>query len=244
MISRRSGDKLKILLDAGHGYSTAGKRSPDGMKEYEFTRVVANFAKQFLESYQNVTVYFAHSDDRDVPLQERTKKANQLKVDVYISIHANAYGSNWNDANGIETYIHPRHSQESAKLAQKMQRYLIISTGLKDRGVKTADFHVLRETTMPAVLIECGFYTNHNEAALLRSETYRRTCADSIVRAIVDQYNLTRKTNNPETEPATPTTTDGLYKVQVGAFHEKKYADELVEALKKLGYNPYVYFDK
>lgn len=244
MISRRSGDILKIMLDAGHGYSTAGKRSPDGMKEYEFTRVVANFAKQFLESYQNVTVYFAHSDDRDVPLQERTNKANELKVDVYVSIHANAYGSNWNDANGIETYIHPRHSQVSTELAQKIQRYLIISTGLKDRGVKTADFHVLRETTMPAVLVECGFYTNHQEATLLRSETYRRTCADAIVKAIVDQYNLTKKANKPDKEPTPSSVNDGLYKVQVGAFREKKYADELVEALKKQGYEPYVYFDK
>lgn len=233
------------MLDAGHGYSTAGKRSPDGMKEYEFTRVVANFAKQLLESYQNVTVYFAHSDDRDVPLQERTDKANQLKVDVYVSIHANAYGSNWNDANGIETYIHPRHSRQSAELAQKIQRYLIISTGLKDRGVKTADFHVLRETNMPAVLAECGFYTNHKEAVLLRSETYRRTCADAIVKAIVDQYKLTRKASNPEKDATSPpAATAGLYKVQVGAFREKKYADELVEALKKQGYDPYVYFGK
>ncbi len=232
------------MLDAGHGYSTAGKRSPDGMKEYEFTKVVANFAKQFLENYENVTVYFAHSDDRDVPLQERTDKANQLKADIYVSVHANAYGSDWNDANGIETYIHPRHSQQSADLAQKIQRYLIISTGLKDRGVKTADFHVLRETNMPAVLIECGFYTNHKEAELLRSETYRRICADAIVKAISDQYNLTRKLSSPEKETNTSSPDNGLYKVQVGAFREKKHADELVEALKKQGYEPYVYFDQ
>lgn len=232
------------MLDAGHGYSTAGKRSPDGMKEYEFTRVVATYAKQFLEGYNNVTVYFAHSDERDVPLQERTNKANQLKVDLYVSIHANAFGSNWNDANGIETYVHPNHSKQSIELAQKIQKSLIVSTGLKDRGVKTADFHVLRETTMPAVLVECGFYTNQKELGLLRSETYRKTCAEAIVKAIAEQYKLIKKAVQTGTKPVPPPTTSNLYKVQVGAFRDKKNADELVNALKKLGFDPYVYIEK
>jgi len=232
---------MKIMLDAGHGYSTAGKRSPDGMREYEFTRAVANFAKQFLEDYQNVTIYFSHSDDRDVPLQERTSKANLLKVDAYVSIHANAYTSSWSDANGIETYVYPGSSQQTFELARKIQKNLINATGLRDRGVKTADFHVLRETKGPAVLTECGFYTNKEEVKLLRSEHYRKTCADAIVKAIASQYNLSKKTTTTDNNP--PSQKNGVYKVQVGAFHDKKNADELVEALKKLGYDPYVYFE-
>ncbi|WP_034645159.1 N-acetylmuramoyl-L-alanine amidase [Bacillus methanolicus] len=229
---------MKIMLDAGHGYSTKGKRSPDGLREYEFNRSVANYARDLLQEYENVTVYFAHSDLKDVPLQERTDKANRLKVDCYVAIHANAYGNTWNDAGGIETYVHTSKPLEAAKLAEKIQRNLVISTGLKDRGVKTADFHVLRETNMTAVLVECGFMTNRQEAKLLRSDVYRKTCAEAIVKGIADHYNLKKKPIQP------PPAAKGFYKVQAGAFKEKKHAEELAEQLRKDGYNPLVYFEK
>lgn len=234
---------MRIMLDAGHGYNTAGKRTPDGMREYEFTRVVSNFAKQLLEGYQDVTVYFAHSDQRDIPLKERTDKANQLKVDAYVAIHANAYGSGWNNANGIETYVFPTKPKADYDLAQKIQNNLVLLTGLSNRGVKTADFHVLRETNMTSVLTECGFMTNRNEASLLRSETFRKTCAEAIVQAIADQYKLIRKITQPDTNTPPPSTKNGLYKVQVGAYKEKKNAEELANALKKLGYQPFIYFE-
>jgi N-acetylmuramoyl-L-alanine amidase len=228
---------MKIMLDAGHGYSTDGKRSPDGLREYEFNRAVANYARDLLQEYENVTVYFAHSDKRDVPLQERTNKANHLKVDCYVSIHANAYGNTWNDVGGIETYVHVSKPPEATKLAEKIQRILVISTGLRDRGVKTADFHVLRETKMTAVLVECGFMTNREEVKLLRSDTYRRTCAEAIVKGIADQYKLKKKFVQ------LPPITKGFYKVQVGAFKELKNAEKLAERLRKDGYDPFIYFE-
>ncbi|MBS4190319.1 N-acetylmuramoyl-L-alanine amidase [Bacillus sp. FJAT-49705] len=235
---------MKIMLDAGHGYHTAGKRSPDGLREYDFNRAVTNYAKEALENYENVIVYFAHSDERDIPLKERTNQANQLKVDSYVAIHANAFGSTWNNANGIETYIHPSKPKEAYELAQKIQHNLVISTGLNNRGVKTADFHVLRETKMTAVLVECGFMTNRNEAELLRSDKYRQTCAEAIVKAVVDQYKLKSETNSKRSPSPTKTPTKtGLYKVQVGAYKDKKKADELAEALQKLGYSSYVYYE-
>lgn len=236
-------EKMKIMLDAGHGYTTAGKRSPDGMREYEFTRTVANFAKQLLEGFQNVTVYFAHSDERDVPLKERSDKANQLKIDAYVAIHANAYGSGWNSANGIETYIYITKPKMAYALAQKIQKNLVTLTGLRNRGVKTANFHVLRETNMTSVLAECGFMTNRNEASLLRSETFRKTCAEAIVKAIADQYTLKRKATQTDTNTPPSPMKNGLYKVQVGAYKEKKNAEELVTALKKLGYQPFIYYE-
>lgn len=227
---------MKIMLDAGHGYSTAGRRTPDGMREYEFNRAVANYAKELLNNYQNVTVYFAHSDERDVPLRERTDQANQLDVDCYVSIHANAYGTGWNNVGGIETFVYLSKPQEAYALAQKIQRNLIISTGLQDRGVKTADFHVLRETKMTAILVECGFMTNKAEAALLKTDTYRKTSAEAIVKGIADQFKL--KPNNAA-DPPKP----GLYKVQAGAFKDKKSADKLTARLKAQGYDAFVYFE-
>ncbi|WP_321172023.1 N-acetylmuramoyl-L-alanine amidase [Mesobacillus boroniphilus] len=236
------------MLDAGHGYNTPGKRSPDGMREYEFNRAVANYARQLLANYKNVTVSFSHSDQRDVSLKARTDKANSLNVDIFVSIHANAFGGGWNNVGGIETFVYPTRPPVAYQLAQKIQRNLVISTGLDNRDVKTADFHVLRETKMDAVLVECGFMTNRNEIKLLRSETYRRTIAEGIVKALAEQFNLQRKANAaPAPAPAPPPAKspaaakkDGLYKVQAGAFENEENAKELAERLRKAGFDVYI----
>jgi N-acetylmuramoyl-L-alanine amidase len=234
---------LQIMLDAGHGYNTPGKRSPDGLREYEFNRAVASHARNLLRNYRNVTVHFAHSDERDIPLQERTSKANSLNVDVYVSIHANAFGSGgWNNVGGIETFVHPSRPSIAYQLARKIQRNLTAATGLADRGVKTADFHVLRETRMDAVLAECGFMTNRNEARLMRTDTYRRTVAEAIVKALADQFGLVKTDGTaPAPSPSpSPPAPGGLYKVQTGAFGEKKNADQLANQLRQNGYEAFV----
>lgn len=232
------------MLDAGHGYQTPGKRSPDNFQEYVFNREVALAMKKLLMNYEEVTVHFAHLDVKDVLLEERTNLANKLNVDCYISIHANAYGSSWNEVRGIETYVYPTKPKEAMQLARRIQNNLINATSLPDRGVKTADFHVLRETKMTAVLIECGFMTNQQDVNRLRSETYQQTCAIAIVKALVDQYQLRLSTTSqPPNSPTPKTKEQKLYKVQVGAFTEKKYADELAQKLIQNGYNAFIYLE-
>lgn len=187
---------MKIMLDAGHGNNTPGKRTPDdSMREFHFNGVVANYVRDTLLKYEGVTVDFAHdpSGNIDIALLARTNTANSKKSNVYVSIHANAYGTSWNDANGIETFVHPNADNISINLAKLIQDKLIKITGLRNRGVKRADFHVLRETNMPSVLVECGFMTNRNEATLLKSDDYRRKCAKAIADALVEFYNLRLK---------------------------------------------------
>ncbi len=223
---------MKIIVDAGHGFETPGKRTPDGMKEYEFNREVANEVKRMLTQYENVEVYFTHSDSRDVPLAERTKKANQLKADLFLSIHANAYGTgSWNEANGIETYIYTLKDVKAYGIAKLIHKYLIHLTRRKDRGVKAGDFLVLRETKMTAILCECGFMTHREEALLLKSTTYRKTCAEAILKGLVEFYNLKLKSV-------------GLWKVQVGAFSKKENAETLAGELKENGYQAFVFYDQ
>lgn len=225
---------MKIMLDAGHGYQTPGKRSPDGMREYEFNRAVAAEAQMLLQHYQNVHILFAHSDQQDVPLKTRTDLANRLKVDVYVSIHANAYGSGgWTSPSGIETFIYPTKPALANELAQKIQHRLTTATGLRNRGVKTANFHVLRETKMDAVLIECGFMTNKDDQKLLRSEASRKNIASAIVLAIAEQFGLVKKMSTSHAAHL-------LYKVQVGSFKEKNNADLLAAKLKNDGYDAYI----
>ncbi|WP_180968057.1 N-acetylmuramoyl-L-alanine amidase [Cytobacillus massiliigabonensis] len=180
---------LKIMLDAGHGPNTPGKRSPDGsLREFHFNSRVADVMRAELEKYEGVTVYFAHEQLRDVPLKERTDRANKLGVDVYVSLHANAGGGT-----GIETFVHPKSSAKSREVAKAIQAALIKATGMVDRGVKTADFHVLRETDMPAVLIEHGFMDNAADLPKLKDDAFRVLCAKTNVKALTQVYGLKRK---------------------------------------------------
>ncbi|MGD7043389.1 N-acetylmuramoyl-L-alanine amidase [Jeotgalibacillus proteolyticus] len=216
-----------IAIDAGHGYETPGKRSPDGMKEYEFNRAVANECIHQLEK-ASVRTLQTYSDHRDVPLSERTAKANNGKADYFISIHANAFGNGqWNDVHGIETFIHTVKGQSAYPLASKIHSDLIVKTGRKNRGLKKADFHVLRESHMPALLLECGFMTNREEKALLASTAYRTLCGKQIAASILSFLP------KPHTSPAKDSS---LYRVQAGVFSSRERAEQQVKKLKKAGF--------
>lgn len=171
---------MKIAIDAGHGWNTPGKRTPDGMREYEFNRETA----LFLQKNINADTLFVHHDSYDIPLAKRVQKANEARADLYVSIHANAYGESWTSAHGIETYVYTSRPPAALNIAQSVQHELVASTGRRDRGVKAANFYVLRKTNMPAILIEAGFMTNREEAALLKTSQYRQTCAQAIADGI------------------------------------------------------------
>jgi N-acetylmuramoyl-L-alanine amidase len=195
---------MRIVIDAGHGPETAGKRSPDGsLREYQFNSAVARYvADALLHGYEGVDIMLTHDDSRDVPLKERTDRANAWKADLFVSIHANAYGDGgWNSAQGIETFVHETRPPAAVALANAVQRQLVKATGRPDRGVKSANFHVLRETKMTAILVECGFMTHRQECELLKSDAYRRKCAEAIVAGIVETYGLRPK--QPAQKPAT-----------------------------------------
>ena len=183
-----------IALDAGHGYETPGKRSPDGLKEYIFNRDVARFTKDALTAYE-INILEVHDDSCDVPLDDRVRKANEAKAACFISIHANAAGDGriWHPASGIEVYIHPDAGTVSKRLGKMVLDALIANTKLHNRGLKTANFHVLRKTKMPAVLLECGFMTNKAEVKLLRTDQMKQACGNAIAQAIVSFYKPNKK---------------------------------------------------
>lgn len=187
---QKGSDKVKICLDAGHGASTNGKRSPDSsLMEYEFNRDVGRRLKAILE-HHDVGVIETVTDDTDVSLAERCNIANKNNVDYFVSIHANADGSgyNWTSAKGWEIYIVGKggKAEKLAKSIQESSREL----GLIDRGVKVANFQVLRDTNMPAVLIEHGFYTNKEECELLKTESFRQKCAEADARGILSYLGI------------------------------------------------------
>ncbi|MBQ3390083.1 MAG: N-acetylmuramoyl-L-alanine amidase [Firmicutes bacterium] len=188
--------KLTVCLDPGHGAATAGKRSPDGtLKEYEVNRDIAYRMRDLLKA-KGVTVYMTVSDKTSDPsLASRVATANNKNVDIFVSVHANAFGDgeNWEDqANGWEIYYYPT-STNGKKLATYIHDANFPSggggLGIKDRGIKTANFYVIKYTSMPAVLIEQGFYTSSVEIKKLKSSEWRQKAAQLNVNGIMNFFN-------------------------------------------------------
>jgi N-acetylmuramoyl-L-alanine amidase len=178
----------KIGIDDGHGYETAGKRTPDGYRENLFNEKVKKFLINELK--RNGFSYVDCSPmTSDNSLQDRCNRANNNKVDIFISIHANAYGEGgWNSADGIETYYYPG-SSSGKKLATLIQTELLKGTKQDNRGVKSANFYVLRNTKMVAVLVEAAFMTNKREAELLKSSAFQKETAQDICRGVCKYFS-------------------------------------------------------
>lgn len=182
---------MLVAIDAGHGHNTAGKRCPDdSMREWDFNSAVATKVCKLLNK-KGINTY--RSDDTtgetDIALITRTNNINKRNAKICVSIHANANTGKWNSANGIETYIVAKGGQ-AEKLANIVQKKLIEKTGLRNRGVKVGNLHMVRETEMSAILCECGFMDNKEEAKLLKSDSYRTKCAEAISDGILEFLNV------------------------------------------------------
>ena len=188
-----------IVLDAGHGPNTPGKRTPlfsDGthMKEYEFNSSVVKKLKSMLEFDFNVVI--TSSDKTDITLSQRVAIEKKSNADLFLSVHANALTGRWGPQNGIETFYNSG-SLLGEKYANVIQNGLIKDTGLKNRGAKSApgpqyasSLYVLKNTIAPAVLVECGFMDNLEEAKLLKSEQYRQLVAESLYNSILEIFGV------------------------------------------------------
>ncbi|MEL6925656.1 MAG: N-acetylmuramoyl-L-alanine amidase, partial [Bacteroidota bacterium] len=186
-------------LDNGHGKQTAGKRSPklaDGTRffEYEFNRDIVKRIIKALDKHEVSYYNVVPEVDTDNFLQGRVARANSKESTlpkIFLSIHSNAGPAptlnHWSTASGIETwYFH--NSSKGRKLASVFQKELIARLNWKNRNIRSQprkQFYVLRNTKMPAVLTENGFYNNRKEVALLNKSDVRQKIADAHVAAIL-----------------------------------------------------------
>jgi N-acetylmuramoyl-L-alanine amidase len=183
-----------FILDNGHASTTPGKRSPallDGRQllEYEFNRdVVARIHDLCIVSGIHTHVLVPERDV-DISLSTRAARANAIKTNLkkmLVSVHANAAGDGiaWHPARGIETFaLRPGGAADA--FAQIMQTALVMRTRLSDRGVKYANFAILRLTDCPAILTENGFFTNPQECLKLLDPAFRQMVAEAHVNAMM-----------------------------------------------------------
>ncbi|GGF75853.1 hypothetical protein GCM10010912_21250 [Paenibacillus albidus] len=174
--------KTLVVIDAGHGGKDPGGISLGKQKEKDFTLATTLKIRELLKNDPNIELVLTRSDDRYPTLQERTKLANELKADLFISIHANSIPEgSLSNPSGTETYYTRPESLEFANIVHK---HLAAASSLADRGVRQSSLHVTRETKMPAILLECGYLSNAKDEALLYSEDFQQQVAEAVVAGI------------------------------------------------------------
>lgn len=173
-----------IVIDAGHGGVDMGACGRQGTREKEVNLDVSLRLKDLLEG-AGAFVIMTRFDDDYISLYERSFLANYWFADIFVSVHAN---NQYNTSiHGIEVYHYPGR-YESRLLAQRVLHGLSASTGFKEIGVKLNDFVVIRETTMPSILVELGYLSNFREESIIRTAEYREKAALGIFQGIIDYY--------------------------------------------------------
>ena len=174
---------ITVVIDPGHGGGDPGAVGIGGLQEKEVTLAVSQQVVALLKQ-KGVNAILTRSGDQEVELEPRVAFAEQANANVFVSVHANSFDANRTDVSGIETYYHAGDGQA---LARMIQTNLLQELGARDRGVKQANFYVIKYTDMPAALVEIGFVTGAEDAARLASATGRSKIAQAIARAIL-QY--------------------------------------------------------
>ncbi|MGB9804102.1 N-acetylmuramoyl-L-alanine amidase, partial [Desulfofundulus sp.] len=167
---------MVIVLDLGHGGQDPGAVG-FGLQEKDVVLALGKYVLSFLEDYE-VKVVPTRTSDINVSLDERANLANQQNADFFCSLHVNSGGGS-----GFESYIHPDASQQTQSLAAALHREIAkfyLERGFPDRGLKKANFAVLRKTKMPAVLLENLFIDNPRDAAFLADSSFLRDLALAI----------------------------------------------------------------
>ena len=172
----------KIVLDPGHGGEDVGAVGASGQYEKDFTLNVALKVKERLEQDQRIEVYLTREDDDYLSLENRHSRHFAKGVDGFISIHGNAFVES--DVSGTETFYNRRNSRAFAKT---IHNHVIEATGFNDRDVQKEAFYVLKESKVPAVLLELGFLSNPEEESIMFTEQFQDSVAEAIV-AGIEEY--------------------------------------------------------
>lgn len=177
-----------VVIDPGHGGSDPGAIGPDGVKEKDVNLAIAGKVAEILRQ-QGVNILLTRPGDGDAGLVERAQLANSNNAEVFVSIHSNS--STNSGMGGTATYTYapagtPLGLQRESRLrlARLLQEELVQALGLRDAGVFEENFSVLRNTSMPAALVEVAFLSNPVEEQLLASPGFQDRAARAIARAI------------------------------------------------------------
>jgi len=195
-----SQNKIILVIDAGHGGTDPGNlRSDTGLKqEKDLNLSMALQFGEYVEMYlgHEVEIIYTRKTDTFIELNDRIKIANDIKANYFISIHCNS--STKPEVFGTETHIHNLNTKKSSELANMVESQFKNRAGRNSRGVKLKtdrrfNLQVLKDSKMPAILVETGFMTNKQEERYLNSEKGQDLIASAIFRSF---RNFAKKNHN------------------------------------------------
>lgn len=242
--------KFLVGLDDGHGMETAGKRTcalKEDIKfrgktfkkgsiihENDFNENLMELVEKALDRCNVGHIQLAEGDT-DITLSNRVKKANSKKVDLVVSIHANALGNVWQTrAYGLVVIHHFNCSAKSKELANNCYKYLSTevdwysngATKYKvraDKDISGYSLYILKNTNMPAVLIEYGFMDNWEDVKMMCSDKFQKDCAEATAKGICDTLGVPYVA--PKQEVVTPNKTQYVRVIYDGDLNIRKVAD-------------------
>ncbi len=197
-----------IVIDPGHGGADSGATG-NGLIEKNVNLELALGLAEKLKNYDTKVILTRTGDYRlderaEVDRQERAFMANRADADLYYSIHCNAHGS---VAAGYEDYIYPTAPQVTVQrrnIIHAPNAKVWTDAGRPNRGKKTANFQVLRQTKMTAILVEQGFLTNRTDADLLKKDSFKEKLVEAMQQGIILALNLQIEVPEPGTSKGTP----------------------------------------
>jgi N-acetylmuramoyl-L-alanine amidase len=222
----------KIFLDKGHGGSDPGAVA-NGLQEKVLTHKIVEYAVDHLfENYTGFELRVSRAGDQTLTLSQRADMANKWGADVFISVHINA-----GKGTGFESFVYNGGVSSQTVALQNVLHNEILAAmrqfgNITDRGKKRADYAVLRETKMPAVLTE-NLFIDSNDAKLLKNEAFLKEIGEAHARGVAKFLGLPQKAKSQSQQKVSD---KKMYRVQVGAFSNRKNAERLAEELKKKGY--------
>lgn len=226
----------RIFIDPGHGGNDPGAVG-NGLKEKDLTLAIARKTRDYLvNNYANVVIKLSREGDATLSLKQRTDMANAWGATYFASIHINAGGGT-----GFESYVYNK-TDSATKNSQAHVHSAIMAeiSGVRDRGKKSANFHVVRETRMQAILTENLFIDTKEDADKLKSESFLNKLAVGHAKGIAKARNLQPK---PAHQPKPTAPTIGgqtFYRVITGSFADRKNADKRIIELKRKGFDSFI----
>lgn len=217
----------RLCFDYGHGGEDPGAIYSSRKESNEVLSLGRAVAAEVRR--HGVIVDETRTSDVTVSLNNRSSFENRNTYDYFISFHRNAFEPE--KAKGVETYTYLNGGAKSKGLAQRIQTSLV-ALGFVDRGVKEANYHVLRETKAPAVLVEIGFIDNSGDNALFNSK--RNEIIKALVKAILEQIGITYVEASAPTQAENGET---LYRVMAGSYKVRENAESQVQKLKAAGFD-------
>jgi N-acetylmuramoyl-L-alanine amidase len=220
----------RLCFDYGHGGEDSGA-CYKGRKESDDVLSLGMAVAEEVRRH-GITVDETRTTDAAVSLNDRSDFENRNTYDYFISFHRNAYEAE--KSKGVETYTYLNAGENSKELAERIQISLV-ALGFANRGVKEANFHVLRETKAPSVLIEIGFIDNTGDNNLFDSKKKQiiKTLAKSILAQVGIEYDESLAPNQQIQAVGGQT----LYRVMAGSYKVRENAENQVQKLKTAGFD-------